>query len=368
MRTIALFGAGKIGIVIAGLFGRSGRYKVKVCDIDPRRAEAVAAMWPNCTSEPLALNDEVATLKLLEGCNAVLSALPFHCNIEVAQFAKKAAVHYFDLTEDVRTTKEIMKLAEGAKTAFMPQCGLAPGFISIAAAHLASRFEVVDSLKMRVGALPIYPSNKLKYNLTWSTEGLINEYGNACEAVIDGKLCEVAALDGYERFMIDGAEYEAFNTSGGLGTLADTLHGKVRTLDYKSIRFTGHRDLMAFLMHDLGFNHNRDLLKQIFEQHIPSTTQDKCIIFVEVQGKRAGRFIQESYASTIYHQQLGTLPVGAIQITTAAGICAPVDLLLSGRLPRSQGFVRTEEITLPELLSNEFGKYYQDEDALSEYT
>ncbi len=111
----------------------------------------------------------------------------------------------------------------------MPQCGLAPGFIGIVAHHLSKRFDVLHEIKMRVGALPAFPTNALKYNLTWSVDGLINEYCHPCDAIRDGERIEMLALEGMEHFSLDGVEYEAFNTSGGLGTLCDTLAGRVRS-------------------------------------------------------------------------------------------------------------------------------------------
>src|SRR5690606_37523481 len=158
------------------------------------------------------------------------------------------------------------------------------GFISIAASHLMKSFDKIDTVKMRVGALPLYPSNRLKYNLTWSTEGLINEYGNPCEAIEDGEIVSLLPLEGYERFHLNGSEYEAFNTSGGLGTLCHSYEGKVRQLNYKSVRFCGHRDLIAFLMQDLRFNEDRDTLRQVFERSITTTAQDEILILVEVRG------------------------------------------------------------------------------------
>ena len=141
--------------------------------------------------------------------------------------AREAGCHYFDLTEDVAATRAIKQLAEGASTAFMPQCGLAPGFIGIVAHHLAQGFDTLHEVKMRVGALPAFPTNALKYNLTWSVDGLINEYCHPCEAIRGGKNIEVLPLEGLEHFSLDGTEYEAFNTSGGLGTLCETLRRQV---------------------------------------------------------------------------------------------------------------------------------------------
>ncbi len=133
----------------------------------------------------------------------------------------------------------------------MPQCGLAPGLIGIAAHELANRFTEIRDVKMRVGALPEFPTNALKYNLTWSVDGLINEYCQPCEAIRDNRTQWVQPLEGLEHFSLDGIEYEAFNTSGGLGTLCETLSGRVESLDYKSVRYPGHRDLMQFLLEDL---------------------------------------------------------------------------------------------------------------------
>ena len=365
MNTVALFGAGKIGETICALLSTSGRYKVKVCDVDLQRAKAVASQWPGTEAHAINLSDAAATSAVLKGCNAVLSALPYHCNVAVAELALKNSVHYFDLTEDVQTTAAVAKLAKGSNLAFMPQCGLAPGFISIAAAHLSKGFDKILSIKMRVGALPVFPSNTLKYNLTWSTEGLINEYGNLCEVIEDGEKRMAFPLEGYERISLDGCEYEAFNTSGGLGSLADTLKGKVQNLDYKTIRYPGHRDLIAFLMNDLGFNKDREALKSVFERSIPTTSQDKCIIFVEVRGQMHGKFAQRTYASTVYNCIVNKHHFGAIQVTTASGICAPLDMVLNGKLSKRTGFIPCEEISLTEFLDNEFGKYYRDEKALS---
>lgn len=365
MFTVTLFGAGKIGVSIATMLSNSGRYSVRVCDIDESRAKRVAEALPSCSGHRLDLNDSALSEKLLDGSKAVISALPFYANPNVAALASKCAVHYLDLTEDVEVTRKVSALAEKSKSAFLPQCGLAPGFISIAAAHLSSKFETLDEVKMRVGALPLYPSNAFKYNLTWSTEGLINEYAQPCEAIDDGKKQIVRPLDDLETFSLDGAEYEAFNTSGGLGTLCDTMLGRVRKLNYKSVRYPGHRDIVKFLMQDLRFKEKQPELVKILEEAIPSTKQDKCIIFVEVSGQEGGKFTQRTYASTVYNRVLFGVHFGAIQLTTASGICTPLDLLLTGKIKKQQGLVKLEEISLPMFLENEFGVHYNDEKALS---
>jgi saccharopine dehydrogenase-like NADP-dependent oxidoreductase len=210
---------------------------------------------------------------------------------------------------------------------------------------------------MRVGALPIFPTNALKYNLTWSTDGLINEYCNPCEAIIDGTLRETLALEEIEAFSLDGITYEAFNTSGGLGTLCETLEGRVENLNYKTVRYPGHRDIVKMLIRDLRLGQRRELLKDVLESAIPMTLQDVVLIFVTVSGYRDGRLTQQSYAKKIYSQVVNGQLLSAIQLTTASGVCAMVDLLFDGGLPK-RGFVRQEQAELAAFLGNRFGAYY----------
>ncbi len=239
----------------------------------------------------------------------------------------------------------------------MPQCGLAPGFISVAAFDLASRFDRLREVRMRVGALPQFPVDTLKYNLTWSTDGLINEYCNACEAIREGRLTEVLPLEGLESFSLDGVDYEAFNTSGGLGTLCETLDGKVDRLDYKTVRYPGHRDVMKMLLEDLRLRERRELLKDVLERSIPITHQDVVLIFVTVSGWRDARLTQETYARKVYAREVGGRLMSAIQLTTAAGVCAMVDLHAKGQLPQ-RGFVRQEQAALEPFMANRFGRHY----------
>jgi saccharopine dehydrogenase-like NADP-dependent oxidoreductase len=211
---------------------------------------------------------------------------------------------------------------------------------------------------MRVGALPAFPTNALKYNLTWSVDGLINEYCHPCEAIRDGQPIEVLPLEGLEHFSLDGTEYEAFNTSGGLGTLCETLAGRVRTLDYKSVRYPGHRELMRVLLEELQLKHDVENLKTILRRAVPSTMQDVVLVFVTVSGLKRGALVQEVFARKIFADRAEAAPLSAIQITTAAGLCTALDLFREGRLPQ-QGFVRQEQVALPDFLANRFGRAYQ---------
>jgi saccharopine dehydrogenase-like NADP-dependent oxidoreductase len=354
---ITLLGAGHIGQTIAHLLGASGDYEVTVVD---RSSEALAKLGalPGVATRQADTSDASALLQVLRGQQAVVNALPYHLATLAATQAREAGCHYFDLTEDVAATRAIKELAEGASTAFMPQCGLAPGFIGIVAHHLAQGFDSLQDVKMRVGALPAFPTNSLKYNLTWSVDGLINEYCHPCEAIRGGKNIEVLALEGLEHFSLDGTEYEAFNTSGGLGTLCETLSGRVQSLDYKSVRYPGHQALMKLLLEDLQLNQDTETLKNIMRKSIPSTMQDVVLVFVTVSGMKNGALMQEVFARKIFADRSESHPLSAIQITTAAGICAAVDLFREGRLPQ-RGFIRQEQVGLPDFLANRFGSAYQ---------
>ena len=354
---LALLGAGHIGQRIARLLHDSGDYALTVFD---RQAAALAPLADSGLElRVLDTADSAALAAGLRGHDAVINALPFHLTVAAATAAREARCHYFDLTEDVAATRAIRRIAAEAPTAFMPQCGLAPGFVGIAAHHLSQSFEVLHEVKMRVGALPAFPTNALKYNLTWSVDGLINEYCHACECILDGECIQALPLEGLEHFSLDGTEYEAFNTSGGLGTLCETLQGRVRNLDYKTVRYPGHRQLMKFLLGDMGLRDDPDTLKALLRRAMPATVQDLVLVFVTVSGIKQGRLVQEVFTRKIFAEQPDQgAPVSAIQVTTAAGVCAAVDLLRAGRLPQA-GFVRQEQIRLPELLANRFGRAYQ---------
>ncbi|MFZ6691087.1 saccharopine dehydrogenase C-terminal domain-containing protein [Undibacterium sp. SXout20W] len=357
---LILLGAGKIGDAILNLLSHTGDYEITVADRDPERLKYVEqAAFPHTRVVLADLGDKAIVTELIRGHKVTLSACPYFLTPIIAGAALEANSHYFDLTEDVESTRIVKLLAEGADCAFVPQCGLAPGFISIVANDVAKKFDSLRDVSMRVGALPTFPNNALKYNLTWSTDGLINEYCNPCEAIVDGHLRETAALEEIEHFSLDGIDYEAFNTSGGLGTLCESLQGKVQNLNYKTVRYPGHRDIVKMLIRDLelGKLERRPILKDVLETSIPMTKQDVVLVFVSVVGMRAGRLEQESYAKKIYAQNVNGQLLSAIQLTTASGICAMVDLVVTGKLPQ-HGLVRQEQTNLSDFLANRFGKYY----------
>ena len=352
---VLLLGVGKIGSAISDLLTGTGDYVMTVGDHDPNVLVRIHA--PNVTSLTIDTTNAAAIEAAMADQDVVVSALPYYLNAGVASAANATGTHYFDLTEDVETTREVRATAEGAGVAFVPHCGLAPGFIQIAAHHLTQKFDELRSVHMRVGALPQFPTNLLKYNLTWSTDGLINEYCNPCEVIYDSVRQTVLPLDGLETFSLDGVTYECFNTSGGLGTLCETLDGRVESLNYKTVRYPGHRELARFLTRDLRLGERRQLFKEVLEAAVPITEQDVVLIFATVTGRREGILTQESLARKVYSQKIGERTYSAIQITTAAGLCAMVDLLREGHLPQA-GFVRQEQADYEQVIKNRFGQVF----------
>ncbi len=356
MRDIAVIGAGKIGSTIAELLAMSGDYAVTLIDRDRGALDAMQ-LGGEVTRLALDLGTEDDLAGVLRGRYAVLSAAPFHLTTRIAAAAFAARAHYLDLTEDVASTRLVRDLARESGAAFIPQCGLAPGFVSIAAHAIAGRFDTLDCIRLRVGALPRYPDNALGYNLTWSTEGVINEYIEPCEAIVQGERRLVQALEECESLSIDGVAYEAFNTSGGLGSMCDTYAGRVRELNYRTMRYPGHCAIMRLLLHDLRLADRRTTLRSILENALPATLQDVVVVFVTVIGMRDGRLMQETLARRIEAGSISGRPRSAIQLSTAGSICAALDLLASGILPQS-GLVRQEDIELDAFLQNRFGKVF----------
>ena len=353
---VLLLGAGKIGTGIAEFLAATGDFEVTVADRESASLKRLPPI-PGIRTLHLDAGDARAMDAAVAGKFAVVNAGPFSVNAMVAKAAASEDAHYLDLSEDLAGVRAVREIAANSNCAMIPQCGLAPGFVSIAACELARKFDELQHIRLRVGALPRYPSNALKYNLTWSTDGLINEYCNPCEAIAGGEPVEIQPLEGLETFSLDGIDYEAFNTSGGLGSLGETFAGKVEELNYRTIRYPGHRDIMKVLLEDLKLRDRRELLRDILETALPHTGQDVVVIMVSVSGMRDGLLEQETWTNRIHHRNIEGRPWSAIRLTTAAGVCATLDLLTQGKLPGT-GLIRQEDIPFRDFIRNRFGRYF----------
>ncbi len=344
---IAVVGLGNVGRLIADMLIERG-FEVRGVDADESRAAGEGASVID-VSDPSALRE------LFAGVDAVMSCLPYYLNAGVATAAHSAGVHYLDLTEDVDTSRTVRRLAESSDTIFMPRCGLAPGFICVVGAGLAARMESVDRLELRAGALPRSPNNELGYACNWSPAGIVNEYLNDCEQLRGGEPLSVPPLSDLETIVIDGARYEAFTTSGGLGTMCETFAGRVERLDYKSIRYPGHCQLMRFMLLELGLGRQREEAVRLLAEAYPPVRDDLVIVYAVAGGNRAGRRVREEFVRVYRPRIVAGGARTAIAWTTAAGAVGMIELLAEGSLPDS-GFVCQEDVSLDAFLATTAGQ------------
>ena len=282
MKKIAVLGLGKIGTLAAELLHASG-FEVTGIDISAQSGDLPF------TIKAIDLSSDGGVAAEFANQDAVLSCLPFHLNIRLAQMAHDAGIHYFDLTEDVPTTKAIIELSATSKGLMAPQCGLAPGFIGIVGADLIASLDNCRSCKMRVGALPQNPTGLMGYAFNWSPEGVVNEYLNDCEVIEGGEIKWVSAMEWLEDVYIDGVKLEAFTTSGGLGTMCETYLGKVDNIDYKTMRYPGHVAQMNFFFHELLMRDRRKEAGEILVNAKPPVQHDVVYVHVAAEGTVDGK-------------------------------------------------------------------------------
>ena len=353
MKHVAVLGLGKVGTLVALLLNR--HFKVTGVDINSPHYSYDLSFdieRGDVTSDSY-LSD------LFDKNDAVVSALPYYLNRQIAQVAYEKKIHYFDLTEDVETTQFIRELSVDAKSVFVPQCGLAPGFIGIVGSDLANRFTKLRDIELRVGALPRYPNGLLAYSFTWSPAGVINEYINDAEVIHNGVRKMVPSLGGFEHINIEGQELEAFFTSGGLGTMCETFEGKVDTLNYKTIRYPGHGKLMKFLMYELILKKDKKLLEKILYEAKPPVKEDVVYVYAIVEGWKKERLLRDEYFKSFYPIEIEGQTWRAISWTTACSIASVVEMVAADKLPQS-GFIKQEDIPFEDFVATHNGSYFVD--------
>lgn len=350
---VLVLGMGKVGSLVGTLLHHS--------EFDVLGGDAVERKglpFPVVKLDPTDKRAFTAALKK-HGIQAIVSALPYFLNTGVAKTAHAAGLHYFDLTEDVPTTRAILELSKTAKAVMAPQCGLAPGFIGIVGAHLARGFDSLRSIELKVGALPKHPRGSLGYAFNWSPEGVINEYINDCEVIRWGKRQIVPALEAREIVTIDGTQLEAALTSGGLGTMCETYEGKVEELHYKTMRYLGHFERMKFLLEELHLRDDRELVGKILKNALPPVDEDYVFVHAAVEGKKGGELARKEFVRSYPQKRMPDGKVWrAISWTTAASICAVVEMVRAGRLPQ-KGFIHQEQIPLDGFMQTKNGNLYE---------
>jgi saccharopine dehydrogenase-like NADP-dependent oxidoreductase len=340
---VAVLGVGNVGAVVADLLREDG-FQVVMADAEPG-AEGV---------ERVDARDREQLEALLDRVDAVVSCLPYSLTAAVARCAAGRGVHYLDLTEDRDASAAVRELADSARSALVPQCGLAPGFICAVGSSLGRQLDRPERIALRVGALPRSPNGALGYSFTWSPAGVVNEYLNDCEVLRGGKSATVPALSETERLVIDGRSYEAFATSGGLGTMCETFGGTVDRLDYKSIRYPGHCDLVRFFLQELRMSERRQEAEQILSRSYPPVDDDVVLLYAAAEGRSGERQVRGEFVRTYVPREIGGRQRTSISWTTAAGVVGVLQMLASDLLPR-RGWVRQEDVDLEALFRTPAG-------------
>ena len=350
LRKIAVLGLGKVGTLAAKLLHQE---RFDVTGVDARTPAEPLGF----SVRGLDLATDAGIGAAIDGYDAVLSALPYRLNTRIAAAAHARGMHYFDLTEDVPTTKVIIDLSKTSRGLMAPQCGLAPGFVGIVGAAQVATFATCRSLRLRVGALPQNPTGLMGYAFNWSPEGVVNEYLNDCEVIEDGVRKMVSSMEWIETVYVDGVALEAFTTSGGLGTICETFHGKIANVDYKSMRYPGHMRLMNFFFHELLMRERRELAGEILTNAKPPVNNDVVYIHVSSEGQLDGRLQRREFVRAYRPIELAGAMQTAIAWTTSASVVAVIEMVRDGMLPQ-RGFLKQEEIPLERFLTTPTGRLF----------
>ena len=250
----------KMLVLGAGLQGSACAYdllqdpavkEVRLADIRIADVEPFLAPYSGkrLIPTPLDVRDEDAVLALMKESDAVMSALPYYFNYDMAVAAVVAGVHFCDLggnTEIVFKQKTLHDRAAAGGVSVVPDCGLAPGMVNILAQHGIRQFDQVDAVRIYVGGLPQNPEPPLNYQIVYSLEGVLDYYTTLSWVLRGGKRTRVKALSEREpvEFPAPLGTLEAFHTAGGLSTMAFRYEGKIPTMEYKTLRYPGHAALM----------------------------------------------------------------------------------------------------------------------------
>lgn len=304
---ILVLGAGRMGHgAVYDLIHNSPQVEsVTVADYDLTKAEKVAAEInsPKIKVEKLDVADYQSVVNLMRGHDSAISCVNYWYNLELSKAAIETETNFCDLGGNNYVVDSQLLLDLAAKNAninIIPDCGLAPGMVSILAMHGAQRFDEIVEIHIRVGGLPQNPKPPLNYQLVFSVEGLINEYVETARVIRGGEIAEIESMTELETLEFDGfPQLEAFQTSGGTSTLPDTFLGKIKELDYKTIRYAGHCERFKMLI-DLGLCSSdeitadfvkvkpRKVLGELLQKNLPADEADYVLIRLEFVGMKNG--------------------------------------------------------------------------------
>ncbi|MBP7474004.1 MAG: saccharopine dehydrogenase NADP-binding domain-containing protein [Pyrinomonadaceae bacterium] len=356
---ILVLGAGRMGhgAVFDLIHNSPSVERVTVADFDFAKAEAVAAAvgTDRIDARQIDASNYADIVELFRGHDSVISCVNYWYNVSLSKAAIEVGANFCDLGGNNYIVDEQLALDAEAKAAginIIPDCGLAPGMVSILAMHGATRFDSVDEIHIRVGGLPQDPQPPLNYQLVFSVEGLINEYLEIARVIRDGKITEVDSMTEIESLSFDGfPALEAFQTSGGTSTLPDTFLGSIRELDYKTIRYAGHCEKFKTMM-DLGLCSSEEIMVdfqkvkprkvfgELLQQHLPADGPDYVLVRLDFVGLKDGE--TKKLRFDIVDKQDEATGMSAMMRTTAfpasiiAQMMASGDVIARGATPQEE--------------------------------
>ncbi|MEW5795254.1 MAG: saccharopine dehydrogenase C-terminal domain-containing protein [Candidatus Zixiibacteriota bacterium] len=305
----------KMAVIGAGQMGQAALYdldrisdidQLAVFDIDTERAIDVSRRFSSgrAIAQKLDAGDENAAAAALRGYDSAVACTTYQHNPGLTRAAIKAGCHLVDLggnNDVVRAQLNMTAEAEKAGVVVIPDCGLAPGMVSLMVADGFERLDKVKSARIRVGGLPQVPRPPLNYQIVFSVEGLINEYWEPCVILEDGRRKTVNPMTAIEQLHFDGiGELEAFYTSGGTSTLPETYEGRIEFLDYKTIRYPGHCQIFRAML-ELGLGSRkaidvdgrqvepRAVFREVLRRALSFNDLDMVLVRVQIEGEKAGQ-------------------------------------------------------------------------------
>ena len=348
MSHILIVGAGRVGVATAKIIRNLGDWDISLLDTSAEALTAADATLRHASLPHLLAGNiscyhieddaEMEEVILAIKPDVVVCTTPFTVNVKVAKVAFAVGCHYIDFTEDNAVTQEISKLPI-EKSTFVPQTGLAPGLVSYLGLDLFQELGEPHSLNLRVGALPQVAFGPAYYAITWSPEGLINEYIKPAFRKYDGAVEQVAPLQDYETLLVNGVIYEGFTTAGGVGDLAAYPH--IPFVEYKTLRHPGHLGFVTsniLSIPDFTLEKGVERAKKLFQ-----TTRDDIVVL-------AAHAVDKNNRSASFGAHFGpetNLGLTALELTTAGTGVAVIELLLDGHL--KPGILKPSDIPMDKL-------------------
>jgi lysine 6-dehydrogenase len=331
---ILVLGAGRMGYGAAyDLIHNSPDVEaVTIADFHLEKAKEAAAKigTDRISARQIDASNYAEAVELMRGHDSVISCVNYWYNESLSRAAIETGANFCDLGGNNYVVDEQLALDADAKAAginIIPDCGLAPGMVSILAMHGAAKFDEIEEIHIRVGGLPQAPQPPLNYQLVFSVEGLINEYIEVARVIRDGVITEIESMTELEGLSFEGfPPLEAFQTSGGTSTLPDTFLGKIRELDYKTIRYAGHCGKFKTMI-DLGLCSSdeitvdfqkvtpRKVFGELLQRHLPADGPDYVLVRLDFVGKKDGETRNLRY--DIVDKQDESTGLSAMMRTTA---------------------------------------------------